>query len=366
MSQFSRALRRRGAGAIFVVTAVACLALAGCGSDAESASGTGPGSGSGSDDTVNIAYLGLASSNSYVQDVYKAAQAKAKEMGGTVTIFDGKFDGPTQVAQLRDVVASGKYQAVMILPNDPQLIVPGVQDAISKGLKVAALDYVIGPDPSAVTEPGVEGMSVQIVVDNDSAATASAETAAKACEGIDPCNVFLLRADKANQFDQVKVDAMMKVIDANPNMQVVAEGEDGFDSAKAAAITRDVLVAHPDINILMGTNDQACTGGQQAAEAAGITFSAETKAGGGAIACLGWGAARQAVTEIRDGGWLASVTHVPQTEGADAAEQLIKAVREGDGYTPFIKTHGDLSPVGQLATAETLAKAPDFTGEWDS
>jgi ribose transport system substrate-binding protein len=69
-------------------------------------------------------------------------------MGGSMTFFDGEFDGATQLAQLRDVIASGQYQAIEILPNNSQQLAPVVEEALKAVIAVAAIDYVIGPEPS--------------------------------------------------------------------------------------------------------------------------------------------------------------------------------------------------------------------------
>lgn len=354
MSQPHRAAVRN-AGALAAAVVLGSTALSACNSQASNAADDG---------VVSIAFLGYAATNGYTKSSYLAAKAAAEDAGATVTFFDGKFDGATQLAQLRDVIASGKYDAVEIMPNNSQQLAPVVQQALAKGISVAAIDYVIGTDPSNVKDAGVEGITVQIADDMAEGGKVQGEKAAELCEGIDPCKVLIAMGSKASEFDVIKIEKVKNVLNDHDNIEVVSEAELAFDEAKSEEVTRDVLQAHPDLNLIVTTGDQMCFGASRAAKAARITFSAETKAGGGKIACLGWGASRQGVAEISAGRWPSSIALVPETFGAVAAQELIKAVEDPD-YKPMITTQSELSPVGRIVDKQVLSDHPDFKGEWD-
>jgi ribose transport system substrate-binding protein len=363
MARITRPVRRRRSMAVAAAAACCVVGVAACGSNDESPS-TGAATGdSGSDKPVNIAFLGYSANNAYTASAFKAAQAAAAKHGAKVTFFDSKFDGAAQLAQARDVVSSGRYQAMLILPNNSQQMASAAEEAIAKGVKVAAVDYVIGPNPSDVTKPGVEGISVQIGADMVGDAKLSAEKAVELCEGIDPCNVGIIIGGKANEFDALRYEQYKQILGAAPNVKVVSEAEDAWLPDQAQKVTRDMIQANPDINVLLTSNDQACVGAERAAEDAGKTFAATTKAGGGQIACLGSGTATQAVEALREGKWASSTVLLPATISATAVEQLVKAVRD-PSTPPYIKKQSDLSPVGQIATPESVKESPDFVGEW--
>jgi ABC-type sugar transport system substrate-binding protein len=331
--------------------------VAGCG--AGTAGRTG-----GATGQVNIAFLGYSAANGYTKSSFEAAQKEAAKHGAKVTFFDGKFDGATQIAQARDAIASGKYQALEIMPNNSRQLVPVVKEALAKGIKVAAIDYAIGSDPAAVDTPGVDGITVQIADNMAEGGQAQGKLAVSLCKGISPCNTMLLVGSKASDFDTIKLREIKKVLSKHPNIKVVSEAEASFDEVKAERITRDVLQAHPDLNVIISTGDQHCFGAQRAADAAGKQFSATTQQGGGKIACLGWGAARESVDQILAGRWPSSIALVPGTFGAKAAEYLIKSVTNPK-TPPLITTQSQLSPIGRVATMQTLKEHPDFKGEWD-
>jgi ribose transport system substrate-binding protein len=346
---------------LYTLGAVAVLAsgaLTGC-----AAAGNSGAAGAG-EKQVNIAFLGYSAANGYTKNSYEAAKKAAEKLGAKVTFFDGKFDGATQLAQARDAIASGKYQALEILPNNSQQLVPVVKDALAKGIKVAAIDYVIGADATNVNAAGVDGITVQIADNMAEGGQVQGEKAAELCAGIDPCKAMIVIGSKSSEFDVVKLAKIKEVLAKNPNIKVVSESALGFDEAKAEQTTRDVLQANPDLNLIITTGDQNCFGAERAATSAGKEFSATTAAGGGKIACLGWGASREGVQAILAGKWPSSIALVPETFGAKAAEALVKAVQD-PSLPALITTQTELSPVGRIVTQKVLQEHPDFKGEWD-
>jgi len=359
MSNLANTPQRRSRWLVAAAAATACSLVAGCGAGTAGTAGAASAAGQ-----VNIAFLGYSAANGYTKSSFEAAQKAAAKYGARVTFFDGKFDGATQIAQARDAIASGKYQALEIMPNNSRQLAPVVKDALAKGIKVAAIDYVIGEDPEAVGKAGVNGITVQIADNMAEGGRAQGGLAVSLCKGISPCNAMIMVGSKASDFDTVKLREIKKVISRHPNIKVVSEAEASFDEVKAERITRDVLQAHPDLNIIITTGDQHCFGAQRAAEAAGKHFSATTQQGGGKIACLGWGAARESVDQILAGRWPSSITLVPATFGAKAAEYLIKSVKNPK-TPPLITTQSQLSPIGRVATRQTLEDHPSFKGEWN-
>ncbi|MCU1477556.1 MAG: hypothetical protein JWQ64_2249 [Subtercola sp.] len=359
MSNLTTASRLRKGLTLGAIAILATTTFAGCASTGASAGATSSGG-----SAVNIAFLGYAAANGYSKSSFEAAQAAAEKMGGTVTFFDGKFDGATQLAQARDAIASGKYQALEIMPNNSEQMAPVVKDALAKGIKVAAIDYAIGADPTDVTKAGVDGITVQIADNMAEGGQVQGQKAADLCKGIDPCKAMIVIGSKSSEFDVIKLNEIKKVLAANPNIQIVNESALAFDEAKVQQATADVLQANPDLNLIITTGDQNCFGAERAADAAGKQFTATTKAGGGDIACLGWGASIEGVQEILAGKWPSSIALVPGTFGAKAAETLIDAVR--DPSTPqLITTQTALSPVGRIVDKTILEANPTFLGEWN-
>ena len=90
---------------------------------------TTPPVGSGTDGPLSIAFFASSSQNGYNQAVYDGINQAADADGNvTAEIFDGEFNAETQFNQIEDVVASGRFDGYVIVPNDPVGIALAAQE----------------------------------------------------------------------------------------------------------------------------------------------------------------------------------------------------------------------------------------------
>ena len=104
-----------------------------------------------------VAYLAASSQNGFNQAIWEGVQKAAKARGVEVEIFNGEFDATKQFSQVEDIVAGGKFQGIVITPNDSVGIAAAVEDATKAGVKVATTLFQIGPNLD-VLEPQVPGL----------------------------------------------------------------------------------------------------------------------------------------------------------------------------------------------------------------
>ena len=125
---------------------VVALLVAACGSSSKSSSSSSASTGAApaAKKQVNIAYLSFAVANSYDAPMLAAAQAAAKDAGANLTVLDANNDPKAQFSQLQNAAASGKYNAIIVQPIFGTGLTRGVQDAISKGIKVVNMDQILG------------------------------------------------------------------------------------------------------------------------------------------------------------------------------------------------------------------------------
>ena len=96
---------------------------------------------------MSIAFFASSSQNGYNQAVYDGIEQAAEEAGNVETeIFDGEFNAEIQFNQIEDVVASGRFDGYVIVPNDPVGIAPAAEQALEAGPTATAL-FPIGPGP---------------------------------------------------------------------------------------------------------------------------------------------------------------------------------------------------------------------------
>lgn len=337
--------RARRALAIVTASAAAALVLAGCTGGGGGDSPTGD----AGDEPIEIAFLSFAVANTYDAPMLAAAQAVADENDVVMTVLDANNDPNTQSAQLQDVIASGQYDGIITQPIYGPGLIEGVEQAIAAGIKVVNVDQILGDD-FTTADVQVDGLSANVSQRPADMGRKLGEQVVAACEsgGWDPCKVAYFFDIKASALDLAMRDAWNAAVEGS-TVEVVAEGESFFNPANALTVAQDILTAHPDLNVISGS-DQAMQGSDQALEAAGKI---------GEILLVGFGGSEQAVAAVADGRWFSSVMMVPATSGRLAMEAVIDAVRNGNdqgSVDPF----ADL-PHEWIVTKET---ASEFSPEW--
>lgn len=305
-------------------------------------------------EALNIAFFASSSQNGYNQAVWQGVQDAAAEAGDvTVEIFDGEFNAEVQFNQIEDVVASGRFDGFVIVPNDTVGVTPAIQAAFDDGLRVASALFPIGPDLDTL-EPQIDGM-ITAAAPVRPQSRELAQGVVEYCQDIDPCRVVILMGQLQFPFDNARYEAMTSVLAEHDNIVVVATGEGNYDRDQSLTATQDIIQANPEFEVLLSNADQHVAGAVIALEEAGFNLEEMYIAGGGAT--------EEALSAIRDGRWDATATNFPYSEGYLAGTNLIKALR-GQEHQQVI----DMTEAGPLQvaviTAETLEQHPDFEAEW--
>jgi ribose transport system substrate-binding protein len=92
---------------------------------------------------VKIAYMSFAVANTYDAPMLAAAKEVAAANNASVTVFDANNSPTTQYSQLQDAITSGGYQGIITQPIESTNLIPLVQQAISKGIKVVNIDQIL-------------------------------------------------------------------------------------------------------------------------------------------------------------------------------------------------------------------------------
>jgi ribose transport system substrate-binding protein len=345
-------LSRRAGRPVSAVVALAVLAaaltVAACGSSksggSSSTSSSKPAAAT-SAKPVKIAYLSFAVANSYDAPMLAAAQAIAKENNATIKVFDANNDPKKQFAQLQTATSSGDFDGIIVQPIFGTGLISGVQDAISAGKKVVNMDQILGKDLST-DQPQVDGLAGNVVFVPTEIGDKLGKLVAEACQSksLDPCKVGYLFDIKASALDVAIKQAFDKAIAGSP-VKLVAQGESFFTPAKGLAAAQNMLQAHADLNLIVGS-DQGIEGAIQAI-------------GKKKVILVGYGGSAAALQGVAAGTWYGDVAQLPASEGRLAAQAVIKAARTG-------AKAGGVNPVADLPNAGvvTKANAEQFTAEW--
>lgn len=318
------------AAAVLSLTAVGCGNAEGGGEEAASA-----------DETLNIAFFGFSSANSFAQATFDGIEEYAGENNAEATFFDGEFDASTQVQQIQDATASGEYDVFIVQANDGAAVINPVEAAVNAGITVVAEFTPVGTEYDTA-EAQIEGTYAVVDVPTDNGA-ALGEMGALACEevgGADDCTVAYLQGDPSLPLDNARNEAVYASLDEHGVTDVIDSFEGGYSQDEGRSVGQDLLQAHPDVDVIIGSS-QAILGVE--------TILPEDHE----VQLIGNGGSRQAVTAVQEGNWFATYFIPEASAGAKAAEIGLGAARGEDVPTSF-NTGTELDGAEQIGTAEAL------------
>lgn len=345
-------MRKRGWIVALLGALVLAVAGAACGGD-ETAQEEAPATEGETEapaerEPFEIAYLSASTANTWLSASKEAMEEVAAERGANITEFDAEFNPEIQARQLQDVIASDRYDAIVITTIDPGII-PDVQASMDAGLEVAVLNQVLG-DQFDTAEPQVEGVSVSVLAPPLRSGERLGRLALQACEGKDPCRVVYFYGIRGIPLDIAMKQGFDAVVAENPAIEVVAEGEGQYLGPEHALNEmQDIMQRTPEFDVVIGS-DQAIQGVQQALEQAGRLDQ---------VAIMGLGGSSAAIDAIAGGQWFGGVFGAPYTEGELAMDALIDALEgqeEPVGIDPLTQI-----PDEGLVTQSNVDK---FEAQW--
>jgi ribose transport system substrate-binding protein len=345
-----------------ISAALCCLLIAGAASACSSArtakagaSGGSTGSSSGCTKRVNIAMFLVASANTHQQAALKGAKAAlAATCNVSLHDFSANFDPTTQVNQVQAAVASGQYDAVLVNSVDGTAMIPAIDQALAKGIKVVCGFSICGPDQSKFAKE-IPGVVAQIASDYQAVGKAAADALEQGCAKQNPCNTVYMDGTPTLAADQTFKQGFDNEVKKFSNVKIVATGQGQFAAGPALTSMKDILQAHPDIQAVASVSDQEISGVQQAL--------AESPLAGKHVVLVGDGASDLAKAGMLGGVWYASAILRPYNEGFLEAQDAIAAVR-GKAVTDDL-VNSSLTPAypdGYVSTVNAAKWTPEWTG----
>jgi ribose transport system substrate-binding protein len=300
-----------------------------------------------------VAFFASSAQNGFNQAVYQGVQEKAKELGVETAIYDGQFDAALQYSQIEDVLAGNQFNAFIVVPNDTVGIAGAVEQVGAAGKPLVTALFPIGPDLTKL-EPQVPGVTATVANPPAVGAKAQAERVVEFCKSKDPCNVVIVIGQKIYPFDNLRYESYLEVLNAQPNIKVVATGEGNYDPDKSLTVMQDILQANKDVHVVLSNADQHLVGVEIALTNAGYNVPDLYLSGGGAASI--------AIEAIREGRWDATLAYYPVTMGKLALEAAVKKLKGEDG--PAAINMDEVGPLPAIIDKAVLDAHPDFKGEW--
>lgn len=327
--------------------------LAGCLAGMLAACGTASGSGTdvSSSGVPNVAFFGYENGNTFTDAMFTGIQSEVKSAHGTAYFFSSNTSATTQLAQVTDAISSGKYNVFIVHADDAVSLTGAVKTALKDGIKVIAVFNPLGPNlnTAAVQIPGLSG-SVVVPV-NDTGANYG-KLIIQACQGISSCQVEYMPGDNTLPLEIDRTRAVVAAVSGHHNIHMLGMVQGGYTPASGEAATLSVLSAHPNVQVLVGS-DQAILGAQEALAARGLLPRIKLIGGGGTF---------QAAQGISDGKWFGDEVNCPVTYGTLAGKIAVE-LAEGKHPTSTVINGADVCPTGGTITKSNLGS---FTGQYSA
>ena len=334
-------MKRRSRLTTIGVTAAVAVTVAACSNPAESAgSGSANNQAAGADEELSIGFFGFAKANSFAQATWAGIEEVAAENNATATFIDSNFDGAKQVNQLQDAITSKAYDVVILQANDGTAMVNPVRQAIAAGITVVVEFTPVGGDYSTA-EPQVEG-TINLIDPPTANGEGLAKMALDACPTVTDgeCKVAYLQGFENYPLDAARTRAAVDALEAG-GVTVISNLVGGYTADTGRAAMQNLLQAHPDVNVVIGSA-QAIGGAAPLAEGRDdITF-------------VGNGASTQAYEAVQAGEWYGTYALPEKQMGIKAAELGLAAAR-GEDVPESTVACDELTDYDCLGTAETLA-----------
>jgi ribose transport system substrate-binding protein len=245
----------------------------------------------------------------------KAAKERATQLGcKVIASSDARNDMNKQIADVEDMVTRG-VTLLMLNPRDPEGLVPAVNAAAAQGVKVVIIDSSINPKAKFLT----------LVQSNNTAnGELVGEWLAQQTKG-KPVKIALLSGDKGNAVGKDRrlgvfrglVEGQLKQ-SGTVNFQVVAQGWGGWNHEGGLKAMEDILVAHPEVTVVLAENDSMALGARKAL--------ADAKKLKGVLVLAAADGQKEALELIKKGEYGATGLNDPALVAKTAVEYGVKGV----------------------------------------
>ena len=195
------------------------------------------------------------------------------------------------------------------------ILLPCLKTATERGIPVVDLDANL--DHKIAEEAGVK-ITFTIGSDNEAAGAQGAEYVAEQLGADASGPVLVIEGLSGNITGQKRARGFAeKLKEIAPGLEIVASLPGDWDRGKAANITNDIMLRHPDLKAIFAANDGMALGAVEAAYAAGK---------GEDILIVGVDGNSDAVKSIKAGRLNASVAQLPYLVGKQAVEKVTEVL----------------------------------------
>lgn len=292
-----------------LLSAILCLGLVvsmlgGCGiADKEAKKET---SKEGEKGKVKIGITLYSLKNEFTVRIANAAEAKAKELGIELKVYDGNYDPSTQISQVETMIADG-VDGIILNPQDAEACAPCVDKAVAAGIPIVGVNTRVKSDKltSYVGSQDVTAgeMEMQKIADLIGG------------KG----NILIIEGPMGQSAQLERREGIGNVLKKYPDIKVLAEKTANWSRSEGMTVMENWLQAFDEIDAVVAENDEMALGAREA-----------IKASGKEIPSIGVDGITDALAAVESGDLVASIFQDGAGQGGKAVEVLNEAIQGKD------------------------------------
>jgi len=288
-------------------------------------------------DTLDMAIILKNLINPYFVAMGEGAQAAAADMNINMSVLapEQPDNVEEQTNMVENLVQAGT-DAIILVPADSKAIVPAVDKARAAGVPVVAADTkVIGTDVESFV--GYDSRELAAIMGRWLKDYIDTNMNGKA-------KIVILEGKPGASTAKDRLDGFHDALDNIEGIEIVASQTAQWNRVEAVKVTEDMLTRFPDLNVVIGSNDEMALGALEAIEARGMTPGKD-------VVVIGVNGAENALEAIEQGKLLSTIYPNQYCLAYLAVKVANDLVR--DGVQPEKEIIGELS---QVITADNVAQ----------
>ena len=258
----------------------------------------------------------------------KSVKKYTESYGMKFSSADGQDDIIKQITSIEDLIAAG-VNVLILNPLDHKAMVPAVNAAVKSGVPVFIVDSAIDPEADYIT-------SVQ--ANNEGNGELIGEWIVKKM-GRTKIRAALISGSQGNPVGREKRLGFVRgfsetqlMTQGSVDLTIVSQGWGNWTNNGGLKAMEDILVAYPDINLLVAENDAMAMGAMKAIDEAGKSAN---------ITIAGFDGQKEAYELIKQGRFGATALNSPDELArlvVDAVVRYLNGEKQIDKiiYTPAV------------------------------
>ena len=255
--------------------------------------------------------------NPYMVKNLEGTAKAAADMGCEIVILSPtKQDSVEEQVTIMEAMIAKGVHGMVIHPSDSMGIMPGVRKAQENGILI-----------STIGTPAAEETFLRSGVDYELTGYMVANRMAEELGG--KGKIIVLEGAPGAQNGQERLEGIKQAFATYPDIEIVASQTANWSRVEAMSITENLLQRFPDVDGIIGSNDEMAIGAIQALKAAGLED----------VLVAGFDANKDACMAIESGDMLVSYNTDPFGSAYLAAVYMVQYLNDGtlppEYFMPF-------------------------------